>query len=217
MKYIDVENWNRFKTYSWFKTFSNSTYGFNTSIDVTELVKYSRETKTSFFVNMLYIVVSALNSVEEMRMRMLDGKPCVFEDINPAYTVMSDAGTFENVRHKNYKEYKKFYEVAKAEVESAKRETSIKKEDYNPKNVVDEYYITCVPWVGFNSITHPIPDNIESQCIPRICWGKFEEIDGRYKMGFNITVSHLFIDGYHLSQVLLKLQSMLDQASEVLK
>lgn len=217
MNFIDTKKWSRNKTYEWFKTFSNSTYGCNSKIDVTELVKYSKETSTSFFINMLYIVVKSLNSVEEMRMRIIDDKPCIFDEINPAYTVMTDAGVFENVRHKNYTEYKKFYEVSKKEIDKAKKQSSLKKENYNPKNCWDEYYITCLPWITFTEISHPIPDSVESQCIPRICWDKYEKVDDKYTLTLNITVSHIFVDGYPLSKAFIEIQNSINNIYNILK
>ena len=38
---IDVEKMDRRKTYEWFKTFKNPTYGVNVNLDVTKLVKYT--------------------------------------------------------------------------------------------------------------------------------------------------------------------------------
>lgn len=58
---------------------------------------------------------------------------------------MTKTGSFENVRHKNFKDYKTFYEVASKNIELAKNQTKIKCEDYNPENCYDEYYITCLP------------------------------------------------------------------------
>lgn len=48
MKKIDVEKMERRKTYEWFKTFKNPTYGVNVNLDVTKLVKYTKETNSSF-------------------------------------------------------------------------------------------------------------------------------------------------------------------------
>lgn len=39
-------------------------------------------------------------------------------------------------------------------------------------------------------MSHPIPDSLESQCIPRICWGKFVKNNEKYELTLNITVSH---------------------------
>lgn len=217
MKEIDINNWNREKTYNWFKTFPDSTYGFNVTMDITKLLKHTKSKNESFFINFLYIVVKGLNSIEEMRMRLIDDTPVIFEDINPAFTVMTKTGTFENVRFKNCNDYNEFYRIAFEKIEKSKNQTAIEKEDYNPKNCYDEYYITCTPWINFTSMTHPIPNDKSSQCIPRICWGKYFEENGKYKLNLNITVSHIFVDGYPLSATFNKIQELLDKADEILK
>ena len=88
---------------------------------------------------------------------------------------------------------------------------------YNHQNCYNEYYITCVPWVDFTQFTHPIPDDKSSQCIPRICWGKYVEQDGKYELTLNITVSHIFVDGYPLAQTFNKIQELLNNVDEILK
>ena len=217
MKEININNWERYNTYTWFKSFSNSTYGVNVLLDVTKLVKHSKENNQSFFINALYIILKGLNSVDEMRMRLIDDKPYIFDDINPAFTVMTKAGTFENVRFKNINNYKKFYDKAKTVIEETKNKEKIEKCDYNPTNLYDEYYITCTPWLNFVSLTHPIPDDKSSQCVPRVCWGKFIENNGKYEMMLNITVSHIFVDGYPLSNTFNKIQELLNDVPNILK
>lgn len=217
MNEINIENWDREKTYNWFKTFSNSTYGSTVTLDITKLLKHIKETNESFFIDMLYIVVKALNSIDEMRMRIIDDKPVIYDEINPAFTVMTKTGTFENVRFKNIKKFKEFYKVAFEKIEKVKNQSYIEKEDYNPENCYDEYYITCVPWMTFIQLTHPIPDDIRSQCIPRICWGKYTINDNKAELNLNITVSHIFVDGYPLENAFNKIQELLDNVDEVLK
>lgn len=217
MKEIDILNWDRFKTYEWFRTFSNSTYGMNVRLDVTKLVKHTKETKESFFIDLLYIVVKSLNEVEEMRMRIVNNKPVIFDDINPAFTVMTKTGTFENVRHENKENFKEFYDLSSKYIESAKNQNEIVKENYNPENCYNEYYITCVPIIDFTSISHPIPDDISSQCIPRLCWGKYTENNGKYELTLNITVSHIFVDGFPLANAINKIQNYLNNIDEILK
>ena len=217
LKIIDVNNWERTKTYEWFKTFSNSTYSINAVMDVTNLKKHIEKSNESFFIDLLYIVLKGLNSIEEMRMRLVDDKPVVYKDINPAFTVMTKAGTYENVRYKNCSNFKKFYEISTEHIENAKSQSEIRKENYNPENCYNEYYITCVPWINFTQFTHTIPDNKASQCIPRICWGKYVEKNGRYELTLNITVSHIFVDGYPLSKTFNVIQDLLNRAEEILK
>ena len=217
MQKINLDKWERNKTFEWFKSFSNSCYSMNVKMDVTTLLKHTKKYSESFFIDLLYIVIKGLDSTKEMKMRLVDDIPVFFEKINPAFTVMTEAQTFENVRFKMEDDFQKFYEVAKSHIENAKKQSKTKKEDYNPKNCYDEYYITCVPWVNFDSFTHPIPDDKSSQCIPRICWGKYQEENGKYKLTLNITVSHIFVDGYPLAQTFNRIQDLLDDADNVLK
>ena len=217
MKKINFKDSNRQKTFDWFKSFSNSTYSMNVRMDVTKLVKYVKENKHSFFIDLLYIVVNGLNSTEEMRMRLVNDEPVLFETINPAFTVMTKTNTFENVRFEYVKDYSKFYEIASQKVESAKNQTEIKKENYNPENCYNEYYITCVPWTDYVEVSHPIPDDKSSQCIPRICWGKYTENNGKFELTLNITVSHIFVDGYPLSMTFNKIQEMLNDVENILQ
>lgn len=217
MKEINIKKWQRNKTYEWFRKFSNSTYSMNVKMDVTKLIKYTKKNNESFFIDLLYIVLKSLNSIDEMRMRLVDNKPVIYDDINPAFTVMTQTGTFENVRFNNINNFKEFYQKATSVIESAKKQTEIKKENYNPENCYNEYYITCVPWVDFTQFTHPMPDDISSQCIPRVCWGKYTENNGKYELTLNITVSHIFVDGYPLSQTFIKIQELLNNVDKVLK
>ena len=210
MKEIDVKKWHRYKQYKWFNTFMDATYGMNVELDVTDLVKYTKENNKSFFVCFLYILLKGLNSVDEMRIRYVDGKVVMFDDINPAYTVMTEANTFENVTSKNYPDFKTFYEKTKQDVENAKHQKKVK-ESYNEGRGFDEYYITCVPWINFSGLTHPIPFDKASQVVPRVCFGKYHLENNRYKMMLNITVSHEFVDGYPLSQVFINTQKYLDE------
>ena len=216
MKEIDLKNWYRYKQYKWFSSFSNPTYGINVELDVTDLVHYVKKENKSFFVCFLYILMKGLNSVEELRIRYVDGKVVLFDDINPAYTVMTEANTFENVTSINYHDFNKFYEETKKDVEKAKHQTKVK-ETYNEGRTFDEYYITCTPWINFSSLTHPIPDDKSSQVVPRVCFGKYHLEGDRYKMMLNITVSHEFVDGYPLSQVFINIQNYLDDITNILK
>lgn len=130
---------------------------------------------------------------------------------------MTKLGTFENVRFKNCKDYKTFYEICSSKVESAKNQNQIEKDTYNLENCCDEFYITCVPWIDFTQITHPIPDDKYSQCIPRICWGKYVKRNNKYELTLNITVSHIFVDGYLPAKAFNKIQELLDNVEDIKK
>ena len=217
MKKIDVEKMDRRKTYEWFKTFKNPTYGVNVNLDVTKLVKYTKETNSSFFINFLFILVKSLNDIPEMKQRFVDKEPVEYDVCNPGITVLTKNDTFENVRFSYVDNYHEFYNIAKENIDKAKNEDILTSDSYNLENTYNEYYITSVPWINFTGVTHPIPEDVNSLSVPRICFGKFVLNNEKYEMPFNITVSHVFVDGLHISKLLKKIESYLDNVDDILR
>ncbi len=199
-KIIDVKNWKRKKQYDWFSSFSNPCYGIDATIDVTEIVKFSKMTNTSFFINFLYLVTRSMNEVEEMRLRIVNGDVRLYDIVHPTYTIKTAGGAFENGINKMNFNYYKFYLDVKKEIEKKKTQLTVV-DAYNTTeyNVI---YVTCLPWLEFDAFTHPIPSgNIESLSVPRICWSKYTKKDDKYTLTLNITVSHALVDGEPLAKV----------------
>ena len=57
-KIINPDTWHRTSTYLWFSSFANPCYGMDVKIDVTKVLAYSHEHKSSFFINFLFILVN---------------------------------------------------------------------------------------------------------------------------------------------------------------
>lgn len=210
-KEIDIENWNRRTTYEWFRSFSNPCYGVTVDMDVTELVAFAKETGRSFFGCMAWIVTDGMNEVEELRMRLLDGRPIVYDRTHPAYTVMTDAGMFVNCRHPMGGSLAEFCAISRRTIDALKHDTKTAPEDsYNPENCWDEIYLTSVPWLRLDGLCHPIPDDPSSQSVPRVLFDRWREENGRKKVHLNLTVSHVFVDGYPLCRAFAGIQTKLD-------
>lgn len=212
---IDVNTWKRKEKYKWFNSFTNPCYGFDVDIDVTNIVKYSKDTKTSFFINFLYILTISLNSIEEMRYRIVNDEVRLYNTINPTYTVLKNDFDFANGGIDMVDDYKEFYKRCKDNIEKLKKEEL--KEGYNTNIDFNDYYITCLPWLDYSSMSHPIPDNKESQSVPRICWSKYIFNNDKYTMKLNITVSHALVDGYALSKTFNKVKENCDIANDFFK
>lgn len=157
---------------------------------------------------MLYFVTTALNNIEEMRLRVENKEVVLYDVVNPAYTVMTGDGVFDNCDSLYDKNYDKFYELAKIAID--KRNKHIDEDaSYNDLSKFDQYYITSLPWIDFDSMIHPMP-NDDSSYVPRICWGKYYQIDNEYYIDFNIQVSHALVDGYPLSLAFLEIEKYLN-------
>lgn len=166
---------------------------------------------------MLYLVTKAFNSVDEMRMREVRGQIRLYDVINPTFTVMTDSGRFANAGFKMIEDYRGFYDKTRQIIEEKKSQTAFG-DGYNDSADFDDYYITCVPWISIESMTHPLPDgNIESSSCPRACWDKYRLENGRYVMTLNVTVNHCFVDGKRLCNVFEAVQNNFDNAETLLK
>lgn len=203
------------KQYDWFRTFANPSYGVNAKMDVTKLVAYSKATKTNFFINTLFLITKALNSIEEMRIREVRGEIRLYDVINPTFTVMTNLGVYENAGFAMVEDYSSFYQTATKVIEAVKNQKAIK-EQHNDNVDFDDYYMTCMPWLSTEGMSHPLPnDNYESSSCPRLFWDKYREENGKIVMVLNITVSHCFVDGFPLAQAFKKVQANFDNVEEM--
>ena len=186
-------------------------------MDITEVVKYTKETKTSFFINILYLITIGLNSVEEMRLREVNGEIRLYDTINPTFTVMTKSGVYENTGFDMIDDYKTFYATAKQVIDHIKNQDFIK-ETFNDSLLYNDYYMTCLPWLSIDGMTHPLCDNnYESLSCPRVCWDKYVEVDNKYLMTLNITVNHCFVDGYPLSLAFKNIQENFNNCRNLFK
>lgn len=216
-KVIKKSELKKIKQYEWFKTFSNPCYGFDVKMDVSKVIEYSKKTNTSFFINVLYLITIGLSSIEEMRLREVNDEIRLYEKINPTFTVMTKSGMYENAGFKMIDDYKGFYNKAKEVLEEVKNQEFVK-ETYNDSLMYDDYYMTCIPWLSLEGMTHPLcNDNFESSSCPRICWDKYRLENDKYVMLLNITVSHCFVDGYPLSCAFKQIQKNFDDIELITK
>ena len=216
-KVLKVEDLKNQSQYRWFKTFTNPCYGLNVKMDVTRVIDYCKKTNTSFFINVLYLITTALNSIDEFKIREVKDEIRLYDTINPTFTVMTDIQVYENAGFKMVDEYSSFYKIAKETIEKVKKVTSFK-ETYNDSTLFDDYYMTCAPWISMESMTHPLCEgNFESLTVPRICWDKYRNENGRMVMLLNITVSHCYIDGYTLSKAFNLIQEKFNEIESLLK
>ena len=197
-KEIDTNRWVRKTTFEWFKDFSNPTYCFNVKIDVDDLVSFSKETGTSFFINFLYVICRVNNEFEPLRLRYIDGKVLLFERIDPTFTVKTIDGHFNNADFEYKKDYKEFYKLAKEEIDRRNGLTD-NSGCYN-KTGYNVFYSSCLTTIELEGMSQPLnTNNKNSLNVPRIFWDKYRLENGKYVMLLSMNVSHILMDGEDLS------------------
>ena len=200
-KEIDTSKWVRKTTYEWFKEFTNPTYCFNVKIDVTDVVKYSKESGTSFFVNFLYSVSRVNNEIESLRLRYVDDQVRLYDRIDPTFTVKTSDGSFNNAFVEYTRDYDKFYKATKEEI-GRRNGLTDNTQTYNNKDF-NVFYSSCLTTIDLEGISQPLNTNDKNSLnVPRIFWDKHRIENGKDIMLFSINVSHILIDGEELSSAL---------------
>ena len=199
-KVIDRETYYRKGVFRHFSEDCKCSTSMTTRIDVTELVHYSKETETKFYINFLYILSKVLNSREDYRMGYLyqtDQLIC-YDIINPTqYVFHEDTETCTPVYTKYDDNYEKFYASALSDVENANMTREYMLDMVNHPNWFDASFI---PWLSYDSLNIELPDG-HLFFAPIINWGKYREEIGKLVMPVSVRLNHAIADGYLVANV----------------
>ena len=168
-----------------FINFHTSRYAMSARVNVEKAWKYCKEDDTSFFIMSLGCVLNAVNSVPQLRRRIIDGKVIEYDYLDGVTPIMDEEN--EIYRILNGKEEAFFLEMEKRD----------------QTNIVN---LSCIPWVDFDMLTNCIVDGNAIQ--PLVTWGKVNE---NYEMSVSITVSHIFVNGRELGYFYENLQKEFDK------
>ncbi len=206
--------WHRKSTFDSFSKYDNPVFSVATRLDVTELVNYSKERGTSFFTDFLYIVCLTLNQMSQFRCRIVDGKVVEYDRINPSFIVMNEITDIVTCQSPASFDYSEFYRNNRLAIDSAKRN----KNEFISPTTNDVFYISCLPWIDFVSMSNPYNySDADQTSIPRLTWGKYTLEGDRYKMTMDIAVHHGMMDGFHVAIAFSSIQAYLNNVRDLIK
>ena len=178
-----------------FMNFLSSRYSVSSKINVEKLWKYCKNSDRSFFVMSLGCLMNAVNSVDEFKRRIIDGKVIEFDYLEGTSPIMDeDNEVYREMRvetpqnFKNIDEWHDYVKELSSDILSGKNEGfTLEMEKRDSQNIAN---FSCIPWVDFNSITTCVVTSRQIQ--PLITWGKVNE---NYEMTVSITANHIFVNG----------------------
>lgn len=197
-----------------FTDFLTSRYSISARVNAELMWKWCHENGRSFFIMSLGCLMNAVNSVPELKRRILDGKAVEYNYLEGVCPIMDEGNAiYREMRVKIPQEFKNIHEwhdyVRKLseDILSGKKESfSLKMEQRDLTNIAN---FSCIPWIDFDMITTGIVDGRAIQ--PLITWGKINE---NYEMSVAITVNHIFVNGRELSYFYENLQKELNKKIE---
>jgi chloramphenicol O-acetyltransferase type A len=209
LRVIDLDNWERKDHYHFFKGLDYPHFSISATLDITRFYHDIKENNRPFFISVLYAATKTANLIPEFRHRIRGDQVIEHEMVHPSFTVMTSKGVFSFCTVDYLEDYPQFKTVTSSAIEAAR--TQVNLEDEPGRD--DLLYITCIPWVSFTSVTHPIHMNpVDS--IPRIAWGKYFEENGKIKMPLSVQGHHALIDGFHAGRYFDEMQRMVDRTIE---
>ena len=208
-KVIDRETYYRKGVFRHFSEDCKCSISMTARVDVTELVRRSREAGTKFYIDFLYILSKVLNSREDYRMgylRETDELIC-YDVINPTqYVFHEDTETCSPVYTSYDGDYDSFYAGALRDIEEAKKTREYGLDMANHPNWFDASFI---PWLSYDSLNIELPDGYLFFA-PIVNWGKYREENGRLMMPVSVRLNHAVADGYLAANVFRLLEKEIE-------
>lgn len=192
MKHIDLNTWNRTPLYEHFKTFKDPYFAVTTPLNVTRAYKYSQENNISFFAKYLHACMKAINSVENLKYRIVDDAVVEYDIIHASSTIMRDDKTFGF----SFIDFNENIEVFIQNIEAEKKRIKNSINLFPPKNDLNCIHCSAMPWLNFTGHKEPVSGNLES--VPKIAFSKATQMNNDLIMNVSINVNHGLVDGYHV-------------------
>lgn len=202
---FDIELWERYELYAHFSRLKQPHYAIAANVDVTRLLAFKRREGLSFYLSLIYLVTEVLNSIENFKLRIVDGQVVCFDTIHTNFTHKHPEEQIFRFHTAPFQGTLQEYVAATTHAIAYQRSLFGGMGDI--QNVV---YCSCAPNVDATSITNPGMENPDD-AIPRVNWGKYVERDGRWTVNVTVTVNHRFIDGYHIGLFFERLQAAIDR------
>jgi len=194
-KEVDINKWSRKSHFHFFKDFDNPFYNICSNIEISELLQFCKENKSSFFLASLYLSIKAANEINEFRYRIEGQKVYAYDIIHPFSTVLNDDNTFSFCEFTYSESFREFEDLGKLAISKTnKYKLLIPKE--NRRDVI---HYTTIPWISLTSISHA-KNFYPEDSIPKFVLGKYFEYENKVMIPFSIEVHHSLVDGYHVGK-----------------
>jgi chloramphenicol O-acetyltransferase type A len=209
MRYIDLETWKRKEHFNFFYRMDYPQFNICLNLDISNFLVFTKENKLSFYYSMIYSVTHVVNSIDDFKYRIRDGKVVLHDKIHPSFTYMNNDDENELFKMITVDLKDDIFEF-----EKTAKETSLKQSDYFRLDKLigrdDLIYITCIPWISFTHISHTITIN-KNDSVPKISWGKFYMDGDKVLLPFSIQVNHALMDGFQIGKYVEQLQNYMNE------
>jgi chloramphenicol O-acetyltransferase type A len=207
---VDLKKWPRRAIFELYRDHDYPQINVCTQIDVTATVRYLKAQKLSKFKTILWTICYVSNTIDEFKYRIRNRDVVLHDVVRPSFTTLTPDNLFAFCGVEFTENIREFFKRVDKGIEATRANPSL--EDEPGKD--DLLYISCLPWLWFTSISHPVKLDAEDS-IPRISWGKIIEEGAKAVMPLSVQVHHGLADGYHLALFFDRIQQFLNAPAEM--
>ena len=207
MKIFNTKGWYRENQFEFFKEYEDPFFNITTQIDVTKLYAYCKEHQKSFSLGCIFVVIKALNSIEEYRLRFRNNEVVLYDAVNVGSTVLNENNSFSFCDFIYNEDVDSFVDAAQKTLNN-----------YNHRRMHESeldqlamVHCTTIPWVEITGFKHAKKGNEKEQGIPKIVFGRRMEKDGKFMISFSIEQHHAFVDGLHVGKLVQKMEEIIKE------
>lgn len=205
---IDIEKWNRAKTYKHYTSDVPCTYSMCVNIDITKLKSTAKNANIKLFPTVLYGITHIVNTHMEFRMALdNNGNLGHFDVSHPCYTVFhSSTEQFTETWTEYGEDFDSFYKKCQSDIEESKKTPHISKLIDGTNSV---FTVSCIPWTSFTAFNLNLQNGYD-YFPPIFTIGKYFEDRGKLLLPLSIQVHHAVCDGFHTARFVNELQEWAD-------
>lgn len=194
-----------------FINFLSARYAMSARINVEKLWNWCHKNNKSFFIMSLGCLMNAVNSVPELKRRIINEKVIEYEYLEGVSPIMDEGNKiYKEMRVKIPQEFSSMLQwhdyvkdLSQNILNSKQEGFTLEMEKRDFENIAN---FSCIPWVDFDMITNCTVHGKAIQ--PLITWGK---VNDNYEMSVAITVSHIFVNGRELGYFYENVQNEFDK------
>ena len=203
---IDLESYPRRQHFAYFLSMPYPYVGVTSNVDVTELVRFCREKKYSFYLLFIHAVALAADDIPQLRQRIRNRGIIEYSECPTSHIELLDNGTYCYCTLRHHRPLEEYMPYA----EDARRQCRLRGSIEEDSNSESMYFISALPWLHYTSLIQPVAGGEDAN--PRITWGKFQkDHDGREQLPVSILAHHGLVDGLHIARFYENLEQQLRQ------
>jgi chloramphenicol O-acetyltransferase type A len=206
---VDIEEWNRSSAYRFFLDYEDPFFNMTAQMDVTRLDGMCRKESLSFSISALYFSQRSANSIDEFRIRLLEGRPVIFDRVEATQTILLENESFGFCYFPWRKSLRGFNSKGREMADHYRKLATFDVESGR----IDLIYYSVIPWVSFTSFKHASRFD-RTQTVPRIVFGRKYEDGGKVRMPVSVEANHTMMDGLHAGRYFERLQDFFDRCGE---